>query len=175
MIKAEFTEKCTSHRSMLRLMPALVFQQETQSIPKVTSGGTRSTQLLAMCSGSLENITTYLPGSQGDQTRVFAKRTFLHLAHKLGQLGVSAAAVVDLQWGRTKGRQEEHGSQSPTYDQSYKEAAKHFSKVHLAQAFKNTREGTCLSAALELLRPKAPPLFFLLHLPLFPFNFPRSL
>lgn len=59
--------------------------------------GTRSTQLLAICSGSLENTIMYLPGSQGDQTRVFAKRTFLHLAHKLGQLGVSAAAVVDLQ------------------------------------------------------------------------------
>lgn len=41
--------------------------------------------------------TTYLPGSQGDQTRVFAKRTFLHFMHKLRQLGVSAAAVVNLQ------------------------------------------------------------------------------
>lgn len=27
-------------------------------------------------------------------------------------------------------------------DQSYKEAGKHFNKVHLAQTFKNTREGT---------------------------------
>lgn len=59
--------------------------------------GTRSTELLAICSGSPEDTITYLPGSQGDQTRVFAKRAFLHLVHKLGQLGVSAAAVVDLQ------------------------------------------------------------------------------
>lgn len=105
MTKAEFTEKCTSHRSMLRLMPALVFQQKTQSIPKVTSGGTRSTQLLAMCSGSLENITTYLPGSQGDQTRVFAKRTFLHLAHKLGQLsecGCSSRSAMRKNKGKTR-------------------------------------------------------------------------
>lgn len=41
--------------------------------------------------------TQVLPGSQRDQTRVFAKRTFLHFMHKLRQLGVRAAAVVDLQ------------------------------------------------------------------------------
>lgn len=74
----------------------LSFSTGDSARPQGDFCGTRSTQLLAMYSGSLRT-STYLPGSQGDQTDVFAKRTFLHLMHKLGQLGVSAAAVVDLQ------------------------------------------------------------------------------
>lgn len=76
---------------------------------------------------------------------------------------------------KNKGKARRTWKPIPTYDQSCKEAAKHFSKVHLAQAFKSTREGTCLSVTLKLLRPKAPSLSSPLHLHFFPFNFPRSL
>jgi len=181
MAKTQLAEKRTSHRSVSRPMTALVFQWDIQSIPEmpsVASPPRTSSQSLShevnVHSGALVNNTTYLPGSQGDQTRLFAKRTFLHLMHKLRQLGVSTAAVVNLQRGRTKGRQE-HGSQSPTYNQSCKEAAEHFNKINLAQAVKNTREGTCLSVTLQLFRPRASSLFSPMHLPLFQCNFPRSL
>lgn len=97
MTITEFTETCTSHRCAVT-HGCLRFSTGDPASPQGDFCGTIPTQLLAMCSGSLgTTTTTYLPGSQGDQTCVFAKRTFLHLAHKLGQLGVSAAAVVDLQ------------------------------------------------------------------------------
>lgn len=39
----------------------------------------------------------YLPRTQCDQTDVVIERTLLNLVDKLGQLGVCAAAVVNLQ------------------------------------------------------------------------------
>lgn len=41
-------------------------------------------------------VRSNLPGAQRDNTDVFPEGTLLNLVHELGQLGVSAAAVVNL-------------------------------------------------------------------------------
>lgn len=42
------------------------------------------------------SVCVYLPRAQGDQTDVVTERTLLNLMDELGQLGVCAAAVVNL-------------------------------------------------------------------------------
>lgn len=44
-------------------------------------------------------VYPYLPRAQRDQTDVLTEGALLNLVDDLGQLGVSAAAVVDLQTG----------------------------------------------------------------------------
>lgn len=46
--------------------------------------------------GMRGEVYAYLPRSQGHQPRLLAKRALLNLMHKLGQLGMRSAAVVNL-------------------------------------------------------------------------------